>query len=49
MKTKEKNNQDLTEKKSYEKPMIEVIEMEHEGSILAGSGSDFGNGGGYNG
>ncbi|WP_459189998.1 hypothetical protein ACGE0T_07975 [Parabacteroides sp. APC149_11_2_Y6] len=29
----------------YEKPMIEVIEMEIEGAILDGSTPDFGDGG----
>ena len=30
----------------YEKPQIEIIEMEMEGSILAGSGGDYTPGGG---
>lgn len=38
----EKNNE---EKEVYEKPTIEVIEMEMEG-ILCSSGDGFGNGGG---
>ena len=42
MKTKEK---DQEAKIAYEKPMIEVIEMEIEGAILDGSTPDFGDGG----
>ncbi|MDR2919678.1 MAG: hypothetical protein LBV72_09995 [Tannerella sp.] len=33
-------------KEVYEKPQIEVIEMEMESSILAGSGGDYKPGGG---
>lgn len=40
-------NQNLNQEEVYEKPAIEVIEMESEGSILVGS--DFGGGGGFDG
>lgn len=39
----EKNNSEV-----YEKPMIEIIEMEMEGNILRGSGDRYNPGGGWN-
>lgn len=37
--------QEQAMKVAYEKPVIEVIEMEIEGTILDGSTPDFGDGG----
>jgi hypothetical protein len=37
--------QDQEAKVAYEKPFIEVVEMEIEGAILDGSTPDFGDGG----
>ncbi len=42
--TKMNQQENLTQKEVYEKPVIEMIEMETEGSIL--QGSDFAPGGG---
>ncbi len=48
MKTnQEQNNAQQDVKEVYEKPQIEVIEMEMESSILAGSGGDYKPGGGW--
>jgi len=47
MKTnQEQNETQTTEKEVYEKPDIEIIEMETEGNILAGSGDHYTPGGG---
>lgn len=43
----EQNNSQQAVKEVYEKPQIEVIEMEMESSILAGSGEDYNPGGGW--
>ena len=48
MKAKEKNQQEQTSE-SYQKPMIEIIEMETEGAILTGSTDRYNPGGGWNG
>lgn len=42
----EQNNSHKEVKEAYEKPQIEVIEMEMESSILAGSGDNYNPGGG---
>ena len=47
MKTNQKQNNRNEVKEVYEKPLIEIIEMEMEGCILAGSGNDFAPGGGW--
>ena len=47
MKTNQKQSNRNEMKEVYEKPLIEIIEMEMEGCILAGSGSDFAPGGGW--
>ncbi|GAB6119919.1 hypothetical protein [Dysgonomonas termitidis] len=47
MKTNQEQNYSHKEaKEAYEKPQIEVIEMEMESSILAGGGGDYNPGGG---
>lgn len=37
----------LAAKTAYEKPEIEIVEMEIEGAILDGSAPDFGDGGNW--
>jgi len=46
MKTNQEENNQNELKEIYEKPAIEIIEMETEGCILAGSGDDYNPGGG---
>lgn len=47
METNQNQNSTQQElKEIYEKPTIEIIEMEMESSILAGSGGDYNPGGG---
>ena len=43
----EQSNPQNGVKEIYEKPLVEIIEMEMEGCILAGSGGDYNPGGGW--